>query len=156
MCRQFVEILSNRRQRVVLDGATSDCIPIASGMSHGNALDVFFCVLGRTVYTVRRCYCFMYIPCKIFDKCLSWWAYADDSTLLAVVHKPTDRPAVDTSSKRELATIQEWCYHWCKILNPNKIKAIVSRSRTVKPPHWSLGLVWLFPFMLFHSSISLE
>ena len=61
---------------------------------------------------------------------------ADDSTLLAVVRKPADRPAVAASVNRDLARIQEWCNHWCMILNPNKTKGlVVSRSRTVFPPH---------------------
>ena len=61
---------------------------------------------------------------------------ADDSTLLAVVRKPADIPAVAASLNRELARIQEWCYHWCIILNPSKTKAlIVSRFRTNDPSH---------------------
>ena len=40
-----------------------------------------------------------------------------------------------------MARIQEWCNHWCIILNPNKTKAlVVSRSRTVNPPHGDLVL----------------
>ena len=53
---------------------------------------------------------------------------ADDSTLLAIVRKPTDRPAVATSLNRDLAGIQESCNHWCMILNPNKTKALVTFS----------------------------
>ena len=47
-------------------------------------------------------------------------AYADDSTILAVVRKPENGPAVAASLNRELARIQEWCNHWCMILNLNK------------------------------------
>ena len=62
--------------------------------------------------------------------------YGDDSTLLAIVRKPADRPAVAASINMDLSRIQEWCNHWCMILNPNKTKALVaSRSRTVNPPH---------------------
>ena len=64
------------------------------------------------------------------------FAHADDSTLLTVVHKPADRPAVGASFNRDLARIQEWCNHWCMILNPKKTKAlVVCRSGTVNPPH---------------------
>ena len=60
-------------------------------------------------------------------------------TLLAVVRKPADRPAVAAYINRDLPRIQEWCNHWCIILNPNKTKAlVVSRSRTVNPPHGDL------------------
>ena len=69
------------------------------------------------------------------------YAYADDSTLLAVVRKPAYRPAVPASLNRDLAKIQEWSNHWCMILNPNKTKAlVVSRSRTVNPPHGDVVL----------------
>ena len=44
------------------------------------------------------------------------YAYADDSTLLAVVRKPTDKPAVAASINRDLARIQEWFNHWWVIL----------------------------------------
>ena len=50
------------------------------------------------------------------------FAFADDSTLRVVVRKSADRPAVAASIGRALARIQEWCNHWCMILNPNKIR----------------------------------
>ena len=53
------------------------------------------------------------------------YVYADDSTLLAVVHKPADIPAVAASLNRDFAGIQEWCNHWCMILNPKKTNALV-------------------------------
>ena len=63
------------------------------------------------------------------------YAYADDSTLVAVVRKPADRPPITTPLDRDLARIQGWCNHWCMVLNPNKTKALVmSRSRTLNPP----------------------
>ena len=69
------------------------------------------------------------------------YAYADDTTLLAVVRKPTDRPAVAVFLNRDLSRIQEWCNHWCMILYPNKMQALlVSRSKTVNPPHGDLVL----------------
>ena len=69
------------------------------------------------------------------------YAYGDDFTLLAVVRKPVDRPAVTASLDRDLARIQEWCNLWRMILNPNIIKSlVVSISRTVNPPHGDLVL----------------
>ena len=70
-------------------------------------------------------------------------ANADDSTLLAVVRKPADRPVVAASLNWDLDRIQAWCNHWCVILNHKKTKALsklrlytkVSTSRTVNPPH---------------------
>ena len=69
------------------------------------------------------------------------FAYGDDSTLLAVVRKPANTPAVAASLNRDLSRIEQWCNHWSMILNPNKTKAlVVSRSRTVNPPHGVLVL----------------
>ena len=69
------------------------------------------------------------------------YAYADDSTLLAVVRKLADRPAVAASLNRDFAMIKEWCNHWCIILNLNKTKRlVVSRHRTVNPPDGDLVL----------------
>ena len=56
--------------------------------------------------------------------------YVDDSTLLAVVRKPADRPAVATFLNRDLARIQKWCNYWCMILKPV----------TVSPPFGDLVL----------------
>ena len=77
ICREF---LSNRRQRVVVDGAASERIPIISGMPQGN-------VLGPLLFIRYTSEMFQLMENRLY-------AYADDSTLLAVVRKPADRPAV--------------------------------------------------------------
>ena len=69
------------------------------------------------------------------------YAYADYSTLLAVVRRPADRPAFAASLNGHLARIQEWFNHWCMIPFPNKSKAlVVSRSGSANPPHFDLVL----------------
>ena len=123
ICREF---LSNRRQRVVVDGAISEWIPTVFGVPQGN-------VLGSLLFILYACEIFELMENRLY-------AYADDVTLLAVVRKPADRPAVAASLNRDLARVQEWCNHWCMIPSANKTKAlVVSRSRTVNP-----GLVWFF------------
>ena len=119
------ESLSNRRQRVVVDGATSELIPIVSDVPQGS-------VLGPLLFILYTSEMFELVANRLF-------AYANDSTLVAVVCKPADIHAFAASLNRDLATF-EWCNHWCMILNPNKTNAIVvSRSNTVNPPHvtWS-------------------
>ena len=62
------------------------------------------------------------------------------ATLLAVVRKPADIPAVAASLNRDLASIHEWCNPWCMILNDNETMAyVVSRSRTV----WRWAVTWM-------------
>ena len=88
-----MEFLSNRRQWVVVDGATSECIPIVSGVPQGSILGpLLFILYTREMF-------------KLMENRL--YAYADDSTLLAVVGKPADRPAVGACLNRDMARIQE-------------------------------------------------
>ena len=104
----------------MVDGATSEWIPIVPGVPQGSV----FCPLLVIHYTS-----------EIFEQVENTqYVYADDSTLLADVHWPADRPAVAASLNRDLARIQEWCNNWRTIPNPNTTKAlVVSRSITVNP-----------------------
>ena len=85
------------------------------------------------------------------------YSYADHTTLLSVVRKPADRPAVAASLNRDLAGIQEWCNHWWKILNPNRTKALVviidPRLSTLPLVTWSC---LEFPFALVPTSTFLS
>ena len=111
----------------MVDTVTSEWIPIVSDVPKG-------IVLGPLLFVLYTDEMFELVRNRLY-------AYADDSTLLAVVRKPADRPAVAASLTRDLAWIQEWCDHWCKMLNPTKTKAlVVSRSMTVSPPHSDLVL----------------
>ena len=66
-------------------------------------------------------------------------SYADDATLLAHIPSPNMRSDVTESHNRDLSKISTWCNLWGIRLNPNKTQSmIVSRSRTVFPPHRDL------------------
>ena len=105
----YREFYSNSRQIVVVDGVTSECIPIVFGVPMGSVSGPLMLIL----YTSDM---FELVENRLY-------AHADDSTLLAVVRRPADGPAVTASLTRDSARIQEWCNHWCMILNPNKTKA---------------------------------
>ena len=95
------------RERVVVDGAASEWIPIISGLPRGTVLGPLLIIL----YTS-----------ELFEQVENrLGAYADDSTLPAILRKPADRPEVAASLNRVLARIHEWCM----MLNPNKTKALV-------------------------------
>ena len=66
-------------------------------------------------------------------------SYADDATLLALIPSPNMRSDVTESLNADLSKISSWCNLWGMRLNPNKTQSmIVSRSRTVFPPHLDL------------------
>ena len=63
-------------------------------------------------------------------------SYAADATLLARIPPPNLRSDVTESLNRDRSKISTWCNLWGMRLNPNKTQSmIVSRSRTVFPPH---------------------
>ena len=67
----------------MVDGATIEWILIASGVSEGS-------VLGPLLFILYTSEMFELVENRLY-------AYADDSTLLAVVRKPADRPDVAAS-----------------------------------------------------------
>ena len=83
ICTQF---LSDRKERVMVHGAVSEWILIISGMPHES-------VLGPLLFILYTSEMFELFENRLF-------AYADDSTLLAVLPKPVDRPAVAPSINR--------------------------------------------------------
>ena len=65
-----------------------------------------------------------YLPMKMIPH--HWQLFANQQTDLLLL----------PPFNRDLAIIQEWCNHWCIILNPNQTKAlVVSRSKTVSLNH---------------------
>ena len=88
------EFLSDHRQRIVVDSAASEWIPIISGLPQGS-------VLGPLLFILYPSEMFELVENRLF-------AYTDDSTLLAVVRKPAARPAVAPSLNMVFARIREW------------------------------------------------
>ena len=119
--RQYAE------SRIV--GPASEYIPISSVSQESR--------LGPLLFILYTSEMFELVENKLFA--------SDDSTLLAVVRKPADRPAVSAFFNRDLARIQNWCNHWCMTTGSWQTKAlVVSRSRTVSPPHGDLVLPGVF------------
>ena len=82
VCCPFVQSSSPTigRESWLVDGAASEWIPIISGVPHR-------IVLGPILFILNTSEMFAQVQNRLF-------AYADYSTLLEVVRKPADKPAV--------------------------------------------------------------
>ena len=88
ICREF---LSDRRQTVVVDGSVSSSVKIISGVPQGSVLGpILFILYTNGLFTIT-------------DN--KFVGYADDSTLVAVIPKPPDRPRVEAYILRDLQAI---------------------------------------------------
>ena len=118
----LIDFLSDRKQRVVVDGAFSETRAVLSGVPQGS-------VLGPLLFLVYTSDMMVHLENDLIG-------YADDHTLKAVVKTPQQRSIVAQSLNRDLERIQEWCSRWGMKLNSSKTKTLlISRSRTSVPPH---------------------
>ena len=116
------DFLHNRKQRVLVNGAASKLKPVISDVPQGS-------VLGPLLFLIYTAD----LGCNLENKLVQ---YADDSTLMCSVRSPDDRVAASDSLCKDLCKFQQWCKQWGMKLNAKKTKSlIVSRSRTVNPPH---------------------
>ena len=64
------------------------------------------------------------------------YCYADDTTLVAPVQRPSLSAAAGDVLNDDLAKVVDWCERWDMKLKPRKSKSLlVSRSRSELPPH---------------------
>ena len=136
ICKEF---FSNGRQRVLFGGATSEWIPILSGVPQESVFGSF---------SLHPLYQWNVWAGGEQTLCPSWWLNITGS------YSQTSRQTCCAASpNRDLVSIQECCIHWCTILNPNKTTAfVVTSSRTESTPvvTWS----WLgFPSALIQTLI---
>ena len=121
------DFLTDRQQRVVVDGVFSEPRPVVSGVPQGS-------VLVPLLFLVYTSDMIIGLENKIIQ-------YADDTTLVAVVRSPEMRNQVASSLDRDLERVRNWYSRWGMKLNSTKTKTLlVSRSRTNNPPHPPLSV----------------
>ena len=119
--------LSNRIQRVKVDGVRSSVVDVVSGVPQGSVLGplLFLLYTGDLSHALEN----------------TLVGYADDSTLVSPVSCVADRVSVSASLNRDLVRISDWCNQWGMQVNPSKTKGmIVSRSCTMLPSFSDLVL----------------
>ena len=117
----FSNYLSNRRQRLVLNGKQSGWAPILSGVPQGS-------VLGPLLFLIyiNDLECGMVSKIKFF---------ADDTSLYSIVEDPL-RSAIELNN--DLVTISEWARKWKMSFNPDPTKPaeeILFSQKKSKPYH---------------------
>ena len=117
----FKNYLSDRRQRVVLPGVSSDWTYIRAGVPQGS-------ILGPLLFLV-------YINDIVFDTGSHIRLLADDTSLFIIVDDPTTAAGCLNS---DLEKISRWATTWLVTFNPTKhfcIYPLVFQISTIFPNH---------------------
>ena len=112
----FRSYLSDRKQRVVLPGASSDWIDILAGVPQGS-------ILGPLLFP-------LYINDIVNDIGANIRLFADDTSLFIIVENPMTA-AVCLNS--ELNVISQWAASWLVHLNPAKKESLIFKRKLNKP-----------------------
>ncbi|MCG8113671.1 MAG: reverse transcriptase domain-containing protein [Candidatus Thiodiazotropha taylori] len=113
----FTNYLSGRRQRVVLNGESSDWVEVEAGVPQGS-------ILGPLLFL-------LYINDIVKNICCSIRLFADDTSLYVIVERP-DQAAQLLNA--DLQTISNWAEDWLVEFNTKKTMAMtISRKRNPIP-----------------------
>ena len=107
----FVSYLSDRRQRVIINGKTSDWKPVTSGVPEGSLLaPLLFSMFIND------------LPSYMESGCL---LYADDVKIFRKITSPADGLLL----QRDLSLLSAWSVRWGLTLNPAKCKSFTMTLR---------------------------
>ena len=101
----FISYLSNRKQRVVLNGFNSEFGLISSGVPQGS-------VLGPLLFLI-------YISDLETDIISNIQFFADDTMLYSAINDPL---STANNLNHDLCIIQDWAYQWKMSFNPDPVK----------------------------------
>ncbi|MCG8032214.1 MAG: endonuclease/exonuclease/phosphatase family protein [Candidatus Thiodiazotropha taylori] len=114
----FNNYLSDRRQRVVLPGGSSDWTFIRAGVPQGS-------ILGPLLFL-------LYINDIVNDIGSNIRLFADDTSLFIIVNDPV---SAATCLNSDLDKISRWAATWLVAFNPSKSAAFLMSRKLIKPNH---------------------
>ena len=114
----FRSYLSDRKQRVVLPGASSDWIYILTCVPQGS-------ILGPLLFL-------LYINDIANDIGANIILFADDTSLFIVVDNPM---TAAVSLNIDLNVISQWAASWLVLFNPTKTESLIFTRKLNKPVH---------------------
>ena len=122
LLKWFNAFLTQRRQRVVINGCASHWSSVLSGVPQGSILGPLLFVLYMND-----------LPCSL-NSCVKM--FADDVALYHSVQQEDDCLTL----QHDLDTIASWCISWQMKLNPSKCEALcISNKRSPPLFHYTYG-----------------
>ena len=118
LLKWFESYLSDRQQRVVINGKTSSYMKIPAGVPQGS-------ILGPLLFLI-------YINDIVTELNCSIRLFADDTSLYIIVEDPNASAVILNSS---LGNIHSWAKDWLVEFNPPKTDSMVLSKKRFKPYH---------------------
>ena len=113
----IVSYLSQRKQRVVINGQSSDWGDIEAGVPQGSVLGpLLFLIYINDITTNLQSNCFL---------------FADDSSLFQIVSDPH---SMYISLNRDLEEIESWSHNWLVTINAEKTESITFSTKRILIP----------------------
>ena len=110
--------LSNRKQRVVIEGQSSKWESIKAGVPQGSVLGpLLFLIYINDITKNLQSDCFL---------------YADDTSILDIVDAPN---MSSIKLNNDLTSIKDWASQWLVTINPTKTESIIFSTKRIKPYH---------------------
>ena len=114
----FRSYLSGRKQRVVIEGQSSNWQSINSGVPQGSVLGPLLLLIYINDITENlQSDCFL---------------YADDTSIFDIVDSPT---MSSIKLNNDFISVMDWASQWLVTINPTKTESIIFSNKRIKPYH---------------------
>ena len=115
--------MKNRKQRVVLNGKSSDWLTVSTGVPQGSVLGPLFFLI--------------YINDLVENVSCDVRLFADDTSLFSVVN---DVVTTAFEINYDLKKIKLWAWQWKMQFNTEKTEEVIFSTKRIKPDHPPLKL----------------